>query len=100
MSFAACQRGKWRNIASPSDAHCAPRAVASRPWRVIAILWRAAAGPIIPARAKRLSSPRQGLGPFGRRYPNAPCRLWSDTQLDPGMAAAVPVGSSGAVAVP
>src|SRR5829696_4428630 len=27
--------------------------------------------------------------PRTRRYPNAPCRLWSDLWLDPGMAAAV-----------
>src|SRR3954463_8869133 len=33
---------------------------------MIAILWRAGARPIVPARAKRPSSPRQGLGPFPR----------------------------------
>src|SRR5215218_11234304 len=33
---------------------------------MIAILWRAGAGPIVPAQAKRPSSPRQGLGPFPR----------------------------------
>src|SRR5829696_8908931 len=55
------------------------------PWRVIASLWPAGAGPIVPARAKRPSSPVRGWDrSLGKRYPNAPCRLWSDTSTGPG----------------
>ena len=66
---------------------------ASRPWRVIAILWRAGAGPIVQPELNDRHPPVRGWDRSPRRrYPNAPCRLWSDLiRLDPGMAAAVPV---------
>src|SRR4051794_956782 len=65
-------------------------------WRVIAILWRAKAGPAAPARAK---DPHPPLGMLRRppkgRVPTLPPGAWSDLRpsdlwLDPGMAAAVP----------
>jgi hypothetical protein len=60
-------------------------------WRVIASLWRAGAGPVVPARAKRTPSPARDVREDPQRcVPTLPWRLWVDLWLTPGWAAAAP----------
>ena len=82
-------------IASPRHALGIQRV--SPHGRVIASLWRAGAGPVVPARAKRTPSPARDVGEDPKGVPDAPLALMGRPLAGPWMGGGgsrLPEGSS------